>query len=536
MPTQRPTRRVRDEVAALAGFPPEGLSEPFKLDPVTWTQRFPLGTGGVNRLTPADSLQPDQAFTLENFKINMADIEPSWGYSELGTPKASPQEITCLVNYKESDGTAYLVAIDEDELRYWDGSTWTTVTGSGWTVGTEANTIRASMVLDNLVFVNGADNARDWQGGATFGAVAGSPPNKPHFVCGFADRMVIAVVGSTTHTQRIDWSVSGDHQDWSGTGAGGVHLYDSQESDPSDDIMGLLKFSNFLVIPRRRSIWLGVRTGNVDAPIEFASHVQGYGVSASDSVQVLGTAGIAFLGHDFNVYLYHPQKSEPLPIGLPIHERIKEVLDETKLTKVRSAYVPETQEYWLLIPDSVNTWGRRAFVFNLQKYTTGELFVWSERLFTNDITAMVAGQTAGLGATFTQRAKKLIVATSAGEVFAVNSSDTTNDGTSFTATFESPQFNAGRDQIQVVKLNLAYRAGGSTTVTITTSTDGGTTYANSASYALSATDEIREVGLFLPAGVYGRSFMFKLTTSGASDVNLVGYRIGFVKRGDIYGV
>lgn len=538
MPTQKSTRRIQNEfLGGLQAFPPEGVNEPFKPIEPDWTDSYPLGSGGEMRALPADRIQPDQAYNLSNFKVNLGDIEPAWGYSAVSTLIAgdTPLEIT---TYRQLDGSPqYLVVFDEDDINFYDGSSWSAATGS--LTGSTTDKIRSAMVLDEMVFVNGVDEPKTWVGGATFTNLSAdvNRPTCARFVVGFADRVVFADIGtgSNRDTQRVEWSESGDIDDFTATGASGVNLYDSQPDAYADPIKGLHTFGNFLIVPRTRSWWLGVRTGDVTNPINFSPHVIGNGVLAEDSVTCIGDLGLAYLGHD-NIYLYHPQLQSPVPIGTPIKDRLFALLDRSKLSKVRCTYVPDTQEYWLLIPDTTNTWGRTAFVFSLEQYKFEQKFIWRERVFSHDISAMGCGQTTGLGASPTERAKSLLIADSAGtNLYDSDSADTSNGGTAFTCTYESPQFNLGPSEMQVVWLNLAFKAGGTSTVTVYFSTDGGTTYDAGAAYSLAASTAIREVNLWAPDGIYGRSCMFKVTVPATNDINLVAYRLAYLNRGPIFG-
>jgi hypothetical protein len=538
MSTQTPTRRVKNEfLGGLQAFPPEGVNEPFKpLEPV-WTDAFPLGCGGENRQLPADQIDPDQAYTLSNFKVNLRDIEPAWGYSAVGSLSAAdtPLEIN---TYKQLDGSPkYLVVIDEDDLNYWNGSAWSVATGT--LTGSSTDRIRSAMVLDELVFVNGVDEPKSWTGSATFANLS-ADSNRPtcaRFVVGFADRVILGDIGtgSSRDTQRLDWSASGNIDDFTSDGSGGANLYDSQPGSYADPIMGLLVFGSYLLIPRLNSWWLGVRTGDVNAPINFAPHIVGNGVLAEDSLCVVADQGVAYLGHD-NVYLYHPSLQAPIPIGTPIKDRLFSVLDRTKLNKVRCAFVPDTQTYWLLIPDTTNTWGRTAFVFMLDPFKFEQKFVWRERTFSHDISIMGVGQTSGLGASPTEQAKSLLIADSAGNnLYDSDSADTSNGGTAFTSTYESPSFDLGSDQMQLVWIALKYKAGSTATVGISFSTDGGTTYSSADSYSLAASAGPREVILWAPSGIYGRSIMYKITVAGTQDINLLSYKLAYLNRGPIIG-
>jgi hypothetical protein len=389
MPTQKQRRRVRDEIAALAGFPPEGISQPFKSEPMVWTQRFPFCTGGENHMFPPDSIGPDEAVFLSNWRPMSYGLIPAMGYNNVGSPKASPVEILNVVFYKELDGTSRLVRLDEDDLQHWNGSSWTTITGGGAAMtGTDADPIRSTMALNLLVWVNGVDVPKKWQEGdanySNLTADVNAPATARHVVA-FADRVVFADIGTgaSRNPQRVEWSASGAPTDFTTLGAGGATLFDTSDESASDDIMALKVFDTYLVVVRQRSIWLGQRTGEVAAPIRFYSVLQGIGTIASDSVQTVGDLGIMFLGRD-NVYLFHPENRGVIPIGETIKKALFQTLDATKLVKVRSGYNTREDSYHIFLPASDDTWAQESYVCELSRYKNEERFVWWRRPYSAD--------------------------------------------------------------------------------------------------------------------------------------------------------
>ena len=541
MPTLSRRSRTRDILKGTQAFPPEGLREPFKPIELQWTQRFPFGISGQNTTAPADVLQPGEAVKILDYKTNLGDLELAWGYTGVSTPKGTPIEILNLSNYKTIDGAAFLVRIDKDEVQFWNASTWATATGS--MTGAVTDPIYSAMVLNKLIFCNGVDEAQAWTGGATYAdlTVDVNAPAAPRQVIGFADRAVFADIGAgaSRNTQRIVWSASGDETDFTATGSGGVSLLDTQGTQPADDIMGLAVQNNFLLIIRRYSIWTGTRTGEATLPISFNSRVQGFGCIASKTVVDCGAAGVAYLGHN-NIYLYNPGLAEPIPIGTPIRPRIFDggILDRSKLDKAHFSYVPSTQELWCFIPDTTNANPRTAFVFNLERYTENEEYVWRERLFLTDMSASIGGQTTGLGTSgvFTDQEKKLVIADRLGDTFDSDSSDTTNDGTVFTAEFESAQFVTGNTFVEFKRVNIAYKATASSVITLDFSVDGGDNWTDNVNYTLPAVTEVSEASMWVPQGIYDRGVQFRVRAAGDQTVRFVGYRVAFLEKGPIRGL
>lgn len=532
---------------SLQGFPPEGLREPFKPESLSWTQRFPLGTGGYNQSFASDSISPDEAVTLNNLRPQANGVVPVWGYTEISTPKASPTEVLNLNFYKSLAGVSRLIMLDEDDLRHWDGSAWATVTGGGAAMtGTDQDRIRSAMVLNTFIWVNGVDEPKTWAvGDASYSDLTAdvNVPATARHVAAFADRVVFADIGTgaSRNPQRLEWSASGAPTDFTSLGSGGATLFDTSDDSASDDIMALKVFDEYLVIFRQRSIWVGQRTGEVAAPIRFHSLYQGTGTVAEDSVQVVGDVGIIFLAHD-NVYLFHPENRSLVPIGEPIRNRLFTDIDTSKFAKVRSAYVPHTKCYHLFFVYSGDTWAQRSSVFDVGRYLVEERFVWHDRRYTantKNVTYAFGGQTNGLGATFTQRETKLLLGSDIGEVFETLSSATTDDGTAITWSFLSPDFNMGPRYIDPRKVGITYASTSNvTTLDLSIIVNGSTTPITMLNNTLTTPGTLLgeiEAIIWLPAGGYGRTFNVSLTDTVANTPNLrlIGYRLGFLQRGEI---
>lgn len=513
-----------------------------------------MGAGGENHSVPADSLAPDEASELINLRPMPDGSVPVWGYSEVSTPKGTPLEILNINLYKELDGTSRLIRIDEDDLQHWNGSSWATISGNGDAMtGDQDDRIRSAMVLNQLIWVNGVDEPKAWQVGDANYADLTSDVNAPdtaRHVVAFADRVVFADVdtGSSRNPQRLEWSASGDATDFTTLGAGGVTLFDTSDDAASDDIVALKVFDVYLVVFRQRSIWVGQRTGEADAPIRFHSVIQGVGATAEDSVQVIGEIGIIFLGAD-NIYLFHPNNRDLVPIGEPIKtalfgadtgkiSTVGHVIDLSALERVRSAYVSQTKCYHLFYPVTGETWARRSWVFDVGRYQNEQRFVWHRRTYgTKDITAAFGGQTSGLGSTHTQRENRLLLGTDLGELFETTSAATDDDGTAITWSFESPDFSAGQKFLDLRRLSIAYNALDTySTVDLGYRVDGTLTTVSNETFTDSGVNDIAlENAFWAPLGSYGRTVSVRVsdTVGNSSGLRLLGYRIGFLPRGEI---
>lgn len=563
MPTQRKRRRVREEVEALAGFPPEGIREPFKPIDLNWTQRFPLGTGGQRNDISPDQLGPDEAVEIVQMRPDRGGLVEEWGLSEIGDPRNTPVAILHLNQYKDSVGNEYLVSIDSSGLRYLDSGSWNEISADGNgtnPVNSTISQVRSAMVLDDLVWVNVSGSTYDthvepqkWSDGDANSTRLTADANAPEgasFVVSYADRVVFADITTASSVRdrtRVEWSASGDATDFTSTGAGGVSLQDTAPGAYSDDITGLAVIGEFLVVLRKESIWLGQRTGNVDAPITFTPAVQGIGCAVPDSVQELGSLGVVFMGADANIYLFHPAQRSVVPIGTPIHERVVRVADSItdvyRPQHVDSGYVisPDRHEYWFTINSITNeNYTDFAFVWSVDRYINEERLVWRERPFTA-VTATSVPGTANKNVSamyaspvFGSNTRRVVIGTEDGEVFFL-ADGPSDDGVSRSPQVTTPQFTAGHHLVDVRRFNLAYfNPGSDDGFTLYISTDGGETWTNEGNTTLPATDgAVTEVSVWLSPGVgYNNNIMFRLVGFTAGAV-VIGYRIGFLQRGRI---
>lgn len=532
----------------MQAFPPEGISEPFKPIEMQWSPRIPFGVGGLNKSVPPDTLRPDQAWRLENFRVNLGSIEPAWGTDEVGAAKASPQEILACGLYKEVTGESRLFRIDEDVLQVWNGSAWSTITGGGAAMtGDQDDHIRAAMVLDRLVWVNGVDDVKTWVvGEANYSNVSASvlKPLGARYLCGYADRLIVADVstGGGRNTQRIEWSANADPTDFDGNSAGGVTLYDQQQDAPADDIMGLAAQGNYLIVLRSNSIWMGLRTGAATAPIEFNSVVQGYGVAAATSVADLGASGVAYLGKD-NIYAFKPGLDAPLPIGMPVKDYLFSVLDRTKLDKVRAAYVPQTNEYWLAYPTTGDTWATEVLIFSLDQFNYGQTedeqakLVWTVRSFGDNLSALGSGPTSGLGSTFTEQKRNLLYGTELGELYEVDATYATTNSQTYDCVYESPLFTSNPKKTQLSAVLISYKSTYRVPISLQFTIDGGHTWTIASPDIVEPSNGVTTAYYRAPQGLISDAFQFRLTHSRPDKrrLELVGYHLGFVERGPILG-
>lgn len=106
---------------------------------------------------------------------------------------------------------------------------------------------------DVLCIANGVDKIMGWDGSTAPAAISADAPIAKYLIQ-FADRLFAS--GVADYPQRIQWCVSGDITDWTGTGSGYKDMIET-----ADAMTGFGLLSGNLIIFREESTLVGVKTG-----------------------------------------------------------------------------------------------------------------------------------------------------------------------------------------------------------------------------------------------------------------------------------
>lgn len=192
----------------------------------------------------------------------------------------------------------------------------------------------------------------------------------------FGDRIIALQDGGDT--QKFSASADGTHDNWTTLDSMESVLVDTR-NDPIDDLQcaGPLS-SNVLAVLRSRSIMKAFETGNYDLAVGVVHWIEGIGTESPHSLSIT-PAGLAFLGHDYMVYLL--TEGGLNPIGQAIQQDIVEVLTDN-LHRVDSIYDPVYQEYWLGIPEDGSNYCTITYIFDIGAFITsgGQVRRWRTRV------------------------------------------------------------------------------------------------------------------------------------------------------------
>lgn len=260
---------------------------------------------------------------------------------------------------------AYRFSSDKSEKYNSGTSAWDDVTKSGtdWTGVEGTDFFSSAVVADYLCVSNGIDDIQSIQGAdANFADLGGSPP-KAKYLESYGDYLVLGDVddGGTRYPTRIQWCDTGDPTDWTTGNAGSFDLADSPE-----EIVGMRKLNEFLVVFKQDAIYVGRLVDTVDV---FSFTLQVTGIGAMNNRVIVEQNGVIyFLGIDGMIYAFNGYRAEP--VGEEIREQIHPSLNYDALKANFAQKNQRDSEIWFYVAESGNSWPNVKWKFN---YRTGIL-------------------------------------------------------------------------------------------------------------------------------------------------------------------
>lgn len=192
----------------------------------------------------------------------------------------------------------------------------------------------------------------------------------------FGDRII--ALQDAGDSQAFNASADATHDDWTGGDSVQSILVDTR-NDPIDDLQcaGPLA-SNILAVIRSRSIMKSFESGNFDLAVGVVHWLEGTGTESPHSLAIT-PVGLAFLGHDYMVYLLN--EGGLIPIGQAIQQEIIESLT-SNLHRVDGIYDPIFGEYFLGIPEDGSDYITTTYVFDVGQFieTRGQVVRWRTRV------------------------------------------------------------------------------------------------------------------------------------------------------------
>jgi hypothetical protein len=390
------------------------------------------GVKGLNLQRQNELLDPGWATQASNLVFNAEgslSTRSGWGSPLNATPISGNAAIGQIFEYTPTTGSNVIITAANNQL-FAGTTTLTNVTGS------------LTITANNWKFVNFNGNCYGLQTGhplivyngtgnfTTVTAASGSVPNGNELLSAFGR------LWSTDSTgQLLIYSQLLDATNWSVTGAGNFNLT-SVWGTGNDHIVALASYNSLLIVFGTRNIVIWADGSGSDLglnPINAYVYdiVPGIGVVARDSVQNCNGADLAFLafsGVQSLQRLIIERSNAIKNLSLNVRDSLNmDVAAETQ-SAIRSTYNAYNGFYLLLLPAS------------------GIIYAFDTKLTLDDGSWRVTQwDTFVPTALLTLHDNQTLYGGSAGQLFQYGS--TTDNGKSYTATYQSPWLSLG-DEIQ----------------------------------------------------------------------------------------
>jgi len=221
--------------------------------------------------------------------------------------------------------------------------------------GDEDNLFYAEIMTDLFIATNYVNPIKKWTGSGTMTDLGGNPP-RAKFIRKYKDYLVLGYVfsGTTVYPQRVQWSDTGNPEEWSTGNAGYQDLLEGV-----DWITGLEILGDRLIVFKERSIYSGYLVGTSEI-FNFDLKVSGIGTPAPASIGNVGDE-LIFLGWD-NIYAFNGITIED--IGEPIKDELFSTMNSEKIGNCHALIIEELDEYHLFVPSVDSTYPDTEWVYN----------------------------------------------------------------------------------------------------------------------------------------------------------------------------
>ena len=276
---------------------------------------FPMPTGGVNLRSSLVAVKPIQAIMLQNL-ITLGGLVRRNGYAKFEVDEVTASSrITGLHKFYKSDGTSQLLVSSGVNIKYHNGTDWTTI-DSGRTTNLTTH-FETWGPLDRVYIANGSDLAISWTGSAKATLTGSNRPTKPLQFLSYQDRLLYI---DKDNPGQIGWSGSFDDSTWEPLANTGVRpdtelfgmvVHSASNASVGVDSKVLIAGANGMYLFRATDM----RTPNIttgDYRLDALSTKVGCNAPWTMKWTPRGTI---YLGMDRQVYLLPFDSLNPVPIG-----------------------------------------------------------------------------------------------------------------------------------------------------------------------------------------------------------------------------
>lgn len=329
----------------------------------------------VNYLDRPGELDVNEAVDLTDFISGDDGLFVRDGFTQLGSAALDNIALR-LSTYEQENLNKSTMAHTKTKLYFLSGTTWTDISRVGGYTGSDDQLYDSCVCLNDYVFTNYVDKIQYWDG------VAGTALNLPaaggggsleftraKYCAAFAGRLFIANLTEESPTKvralRVRWSAELVYRasaDWTALGSGFVDL-----AETPDEITGMAKLGNNLVVYKKRSVVVGFETGNINNPfvwqyISVADLDKGTGLVAHQTIANLQGFHLGL----FNDNVYR-NDGHLIPVGSPVIRDLVKLAGVANLRKSFAAVDPSRSWYILFVALAGQTWPEQGYVYDYRR-------------------------------------------------------------------------------------------------------------------------------------------------------------------------
>jgi hypothetical protein len=501
-----------------------GMSQP-KLKDKEILGAAVLNKGMISTIDPADL--PDGALSLaKNVRVRYDKTSRRYGKATFLGTKPDSLKIRRIIDL-QSGFSSYYIRITNTGVHYATTDAWTAL--SGTLNAGDQDFIDVTAVLGSLIIANGKNRLQKVDINAGTVADLGTIAPRARYCTGFADRVVAAATGDSPESlATLYWSANRVIDEWDAVediSAGNKQLAISS-SGSHDPITGIFGFTNVMIIPRGKSIWLATSKPIASDPFNLYEAVPGIGADIGASIAVAKN-GIMFLSVEHKmVYKYIPGQA-PIPIGEAIADQIVSGIEDPNT--IFATYNKYEDEYTVGIPQSGSdvvrlwTWNERtqAWVYDEQDNISaaGVVGILSAYTAIDDLTGTIDALTGTIDALSVSPVvtPTLVVGDSSGNLEIETTTEDDDDGdVAYTMEIRSKEYRIPKDDVMVSEIRLMYNGVKAGTLTLQYSKDGGSTWTTAKTHTIVASNNQK---FMYKKPIKAERFMWRVTsTDGLLDV------------------
>lgn len=324
---------------------------------------------GMVTAVPAKELPLGASPDMLNMTFVAGRLRKRPGFTQFQSGNAAfGESVTGLASVQDDENATHLFAMTETDLWKYSagGLNWTQMTGPALTGGA-TNLFTWEVSQNSLVFSQGVDQVQRMPFTGTVYAILNANCPAARYMTRGANRLLIAstLEGGLRKPFRVRRPVAADHTNWTGVGSGFVDL-----DEFPYHIKNIKKLGTRVAVYVEKAIWIGTRTGQAAAPLDFQPIVTGSGLYVPHTLK--DRKGVhMFMGQD---EVYEFNGATVTPISQAVQYNLFQGLNASVLQRMFAEILMETQEYLLFVCTGSNSTPDRIWVYN---YGRGAWYPWS---------------------------------------------------------------------------------------------------------------------------------------------------------------